>query len=146
VAIDRSFETISGALLDVRVPLSDDSVVPVERIDLSGSSDAVLATAVVSREAALTILSGALADAGLPVEGLELIDGGAAVEVLGQRAELAFGVVDGALVLPSPFGLGDFVLYGPEPGDAWRLTGVSVTPAGIVVTAEVDATRVFAGG
>ena len=42
------------------------------------------------------------------------------------------------VVAGSVAGGGQIVVFGPEPGDPWRISGVSVSPDGLEVHALVD--------
>jgi hypothetical protein len=98
----------------------------------------------VGRDAALEIVRRALEGAGLPTEGLELIDGGVRVSVLGQRTDVAVGASDGAVAIAGSVAGGvPIVVFGPEPGDPWRITGVSVAPEGLQVEASIDLAAVL---
>lgn len=136
---DRSFERIAGSISEVTMLTDLGDTVQLERVDLEGPSEAVTATATLSAEAAVALLSASIRDAGLDPAGLQLIDGGIRLGLLGQPVDVAVGVVDGALVLPAMFGGGEIVVFAPEPDAPWQLTGVAVTPAGMLVDARVDA-------
>ena len=136
---DRSFAAIDGALSGIAVPTDIGGVVDLERVDLSGPSDDVLATARLTPEAAVALLTQSLTDAGLAPDGVELIDGGVGLVLFGQRVDVPLGVVDGALVLPGIAGGSELVVFAPEADAPWRLTGVVVTPSGILIDAQVDA-------
>jgi hypothetical protein len=137
--IDRTFASMSGSLESVIMTRADGSSVQLARVDLSGPSDRLEATARIDRDAALAIVGQALASAGLPADGAELIDGGVRLSVLGQRTDVAIGVVDGAVsIAGSIAGGGSIVVFGPEAGDPWQITGVSASPNGLQVHALID--------
>jgi hypothetical protein len=137
--VDRAFVSMSGSLDSVVITRADGSSVQLGRVDLSGPSDRLEATARLDRDSALAIVGQALASAGLPAEGAELIDGGVRLSVLGQRTDVAIGVVDGAVTIAGSIaGSGSIAVFGPEPGDPWRITGVSATPDGLEVHALID--------
>jgi len=137
--LDRSFASLSGSLESVTLRRDDGTDIRARDIKLSGPSTAVEATATVARDAALEIVRRALASAGLPTEDLELIDGGVRVSVLGQRTDVAIGAADGAVTIAgSVAGGGQIVVFGPEPGDPWRISGVSVSPDRLEVHALLD--------
>ena len=142
--LDRSFASITGTLANVVMRRSDGTALQAREVQLSGASDAVEATARVGRDAALEIVRRALEGAGLPTEGLELIDGGVRVSVLGQRTDVAVGASDGAVAIAGSVAGGvPIVVFGPEPGDPWRITGVSVAPDGLQVEATIDLAAVL---
>ena len=136
---DRSFSSMSGSLDGVVLRGSDGAEVQAQRVQLSGPSDAVEAVASLSPDAAIAIVRKALDEAGLSSENLALVDGGVRMSVLGQTADVALGAADGAVTIAgSNAGGGTIVVFGPEPGDPWRITGISVSPDGIEVNAVVD--------
>jgi hypothetical protein len=113
--------------------------VQAQRVQLSGPSDAVEAVASLSPDAAIAIVRKALDEAGLSSENLALVDGGVRMSVLGETADVALGAADGAVTIAgSNAGGGTIVVFGPEPGDPWRITAVSASPDGIEVNAVVD--------
>jgi hypothetical protein len=137
--VDHTFTSMSGSLDSVVVTRADGSSVQLAHVDLSGPSDRLEATARIDRAAALAIVGQALAGAGLPIEGAELIDGGVRLSVLGQRTDVAIGVDDGAVTIAGSIGGGgSIVVFGREPGDPWRITGVSASPDGLDVHAVID--------
>jgi hypothetical protein len=60
------------------------------------------------------------------------------VQVLGQRTDVAIGVVDGSLTIAGALAGGQIALFGPATGDPWRLAGVAITPDGLQVHASLD--------
>lgn len=135
---DHSFGSIEGTLGSVVITRPDGTSVDVDRIGLSGPSTAVDATAGISHDAAVALVRDALAGAGLPAQGIELIDGGVRLEVLGQRTDVAIGVSDGSLTIGAAQAGGQIVLFAPSAADPWRLTNVAITPAGMQVQATAD--------
>jgi hypothetical protein len=140
---DHSFRGVSGSLSTVQVEGFDGSPITIERIDLSGPSGRVEADAHLDARAAIGLVGSAFADAGVPVEGIELADGAVAITFLGQRVELPLAVDQGALVLPDVLGTGELVLLQPQPDDPWTLSGVSVTATGMTIVATFDADRLL---
>lgn len=135
---DHTFDSIEGSLRSVVLTLAGGGTIGVDRVELSGPSSAVDATASIAQGASIDLVRGALAEAGLPVESIELIDGGVRVQVLGQRTDVAIGVVDGSLAIAGAFSGGRIVQFGPSSGDAWRLTSVAISPEGMQVHATAD--------
>ena len=135
---DHSFHSINGSLTSVVITRADGSTIDADRVELSGPSAAVDATVHISRDAAIALVRGALAGAGLPVDGIELIDGGVRLQVLGQRTDVAIGVVDGSLTIAGALAGGQIALFGPATGDPWQLAGVAITPDGLQVHASLD--------
>lgn len=135
---DHSFDSIQGTLGSVVLTRSDGTSLDADRIVLSGPSTAVDATATIARDAAIAMVRGALTQAGLPTDGIELVDGGVRLQLLGQRTDVAIGVVDGSLTIAAALAGGQVVLLGPSAGDPWRLSGVTIAPTGMQVQAIAD--------
>lgn len=141
---DHGFADVAGSLEAVDVGLPDGTSVRVRSVTLSGPSTAVTARARLDPSEASSLLVTALADAGLQLDAVQLIDGGVAISIFGQQAEVALAVVDGAIVVPSLLGLSSVPVLQPEPGDAWRVVALSVGPAGIEIDTRVDVARMIA--
>lgn len=134
----RTFRTVSGRLGNVELPFVPSTTLVVTSIELDGPYGDVDAVARLDVRASLSLIGNALADAGIPVEQLELIDGGVAFAILGQRVEVPLGVDGGALVLPDVAGGGPLVIVEPGPDDPWRLMAVGVTPAGFAIDVALE--------
>lgn len=136
---DHAVASMTGTLESVVIRQEGRADITVRQVVLSGPSSAVEATASLGRDAAIDIVRGALADAGLPVEGVELVDGGVRLSLLGQKTEIAIGVDGGSVAIAGSIaGAGPIVVFGPEPGEPWHVTGVSVSPEALEVQAEID--------
>lgn len=142
----RTFRTASGRLQNVELPFVQSSTLVINSIELDGPYGDVDAVALLDVRASLALVGNAFGDAGVAVEQLELIDGGVAFTILGQRAEAPLGVDAGALVLPDVGGGGPLVIVEPGPDDPWRITGVSVTPAGFAIDVALQPEDVLGGG
>ncbi len=134
----RTFRTASGRLRDIELPFVQASTLVITSIVLDGPYGDVDAVALLDVRASLTLIGNTFADAGVAVEQLELIDGGVAFVILGQRVEVPLAVDEGALVLPDVGGGGQMVVVEPGPDDPWRLTGVRVTPSGFEVDVALE--------
>jgi len=141
---DHRFRTASGRLRDVELPFVQSSTLTIDSIELDGPFGDVAAVAMLDIRGSLAIIGNAFADAGLAIEGLELIDGGVAFSVLDQRVEVPLAVDEGALVLPDVLG-GPLVVVEPGPDDPWRLTGVRVTPSGFEIDVQLEPEGVLGG-
>ena len=135
---DRSFDSMQGSLAGVVLRRPGGVRVAIEEITLTGAASAADVDARLKPETVVELAGSALAGAGLNAEGIELTDGGLRVSVLGQQANVAIGVVDGAVVVAGSVAGGSIVLFKPEPGEPWRITSVSVSPAGMDVHAVLD--------
>ena len=142
---DHAFAETTGGLHGVSIPTDDGSVIDVDRITLSGPSTALTADAFLDRAGAIAFIQHAFDVQGVPVSDVQLTNGGISVVILEQRVELQVGVQDGALVIPDLLGGGPLELLTPFPDDPWRLTGASVTTAGMDIHATVDTSQVLAG-
>jgi hypothetical protein len=140
---DHAFASIEGSLGSVVLRRPGGTSIAIDRVDLSGPSDAVDATASIGRTAAVGLVSGALTAAGLPPENVELVDGGVRLQVLGQRTDIAIGVLDGSLTIAGSLAGGQIVLFGPAAGDPWRITSVTTSPKGLQVQTVADLAQVL---
>jgi hypothetical protein len=134
---DHRFRTASGRLRNVELPFVQSSTLTITSIELDGPYGDVAAMALLDVRASLAVIGNAFADAGIAVEGLELIDGGIAFSILDQRVEVPLAVDAGALVLPDVLG-GPLVVVEPGPDDPWRLTGVRVTRSGFEIDVQLE--------
>jgi hypothetical protein len=135
---DHTFRSIAGSLDSVVIRRAEGGSIAVDRIDLSGPSDSVDATASISPAAAIALVRTALTDAGLPAVDVALINGGVRLQVLGQSTDVAIGVADGSMIITGSVAGGEIVLFGPAVGDPWRISAVAVTANGIQVHAVTD--------
>ena len=143
---DHSFADVSGGLDGVTLSLPTGQPLRVERVELSGSSDAVTATVRLDYDATVAFLQWSFDDVGIVVSDIELVDGGLSLVIFDQTVTLAVAVSDGTLVVPDVLGAGPMDLLLPQPDDPWRLAAVQVTPDGMELQAQVDAARVLANG
>lgn len=141
---DHAFAGVTGGLDRVTISLPNGQPLQVDRIELSGDSDAVTAVARLDYDATLAFLQWSFDDVGIVVGDIELVDGGLSLMIFDQRVTLAVAVSDGMLVVPDILGAGQMDMLVPQPDDPWRLTGVRVTPDGMELQAQVDAARALA--
>jgi hypothetical protein len=134
----QRFRTATGRLAAVELPFVQSSTLVITSIELDGPYGDVDALARLDVRASLALIGNAFADAGIPVEEIELIDGGAAFTLLGQRVEVQLAVDQGALVFPDVGGGGPLVIVEPGPDDPWRLTGVRITPSGFEIDVALE--------
>lgn len=135
---DRTFRSVAGRLADVELPFVQATTLVITSIDLDGPFGDVDAVANLDVRASLALIGSAFADAGIPVEQLELVDGGAALSMLGQRVEVQVAIDQGALVLADVGGAGPLVIVEPGPDDPWRLTGVRATTSGFAIDVALE--------
>jgi hypothetical protein len=143
---DHSFSAVTGDLDDVALQRADAGDAHARRVTLTGPSDAVDATASIDKDSALAMVRAALASAGLPAGDLALTSTGVRLTVLGQSTEVALRVVDGSVAIAGSIaGAGSIVVFGPEPGDPWQITAVSVSPDGLDLRASLDLNSALSG-
>lgn len=143
---DHAVDAISGGLDSVSIPTAAGGSILVHDIALSGSSNALTATAHLDRDAAVAFIEQAFVEQGVAATDIALTSGGISLIVFDQRVEVAIGVQDGAFVVPDLLGAGTFEILAPQPDDPWRLTGAVITPNGLELVAEVDGARLLAPG
>jgi hypothetical protein len=136
--LDHSFRTVSGRLDVVELPFVQSSALVITSVELDGPYGDVDAVAQLDVRASLALVGNAFAEAGVPVDGLELIDGGVAFDFLGQHVQVPLGVDAGALVLQDVAGGGPLVVVEPGPDDPWRLTDVQATPSGFSIEVALE--------
>src|SRR5215212_5535700 len=112
---DRRFRTVTGLLRNVELPFVGATPISITSIELDGPYGDVEATALLDVRASLALIGNSFGDAGIPVDSLELIDGGVAFAVFGQRVEVPLSVDAGALVLPDVAGAGPITILEPGP-------------------------------
>ncbi|HET9852342.1 MAG TPA: hypothetical protein VFP56_07535 [Candidatus Limnocylindrales bacterium] len=134
---DHRFRTASGRLRNVELPFVQSSTLTITSIELDGPYGDVAAVALLDVRASLAVIGNAFADAGIAVDGLELVDGGIAFSILDQRVEVAVAVDAGALVIPDVLG-GPLVIVEPGPDDPWRLTAVRATTSGFEIDVALE--------
>jgi len=140
---NHGFASMTGTLDTVVLHRPSGADLAIDRITLSGASSAVEADALLGRASVIDLVKTALAGSGLPVCAVELTAGGLRVTVLGQPTAVAVGVADGPVTLAGSVAGGSIVLFRPEAGDGWRITGVSTSPSGVDVHAVLDLDRVL---
>lgn len=143
---DHMVDAISGGLDTVSIPKTAGGWILVHDIALSGSSNALIATAHLEHDAAVEFVEQAFVEHGVAATDIELASGGISLVVFGQRVEVAVGVQGGAFVVPDMIGAGTFEILAPQPDDPWRLSGAVVTPSGIDLVSDVDASRLLVSG
>src|SRR5215213_4060880 len=142
---DHRFRTVSGLLRNVELPFVGASPIVVTSIELDGPYGDVDATALLDVRASLALIGNSFGDAGIPVESLELIEGGVAFTVLGHRVEVPLAVDAGALVLPDVAGGGPITILEPGPDDPWRLTAVRAMAGGFEIDFSLQPEGVLGG-
>ncbi len=140
----HTFRTVTGRLANVELPFVQASTLVITSIELDGPYGDVDAVAILDVPASLALVGNAFADAGVPVEEIELIEGGVAFIVLGQRIEVPVAVDEGALELPDVGGA-PLVIVEPGPDDPWRLTAVRVTSSGFSIDVALEPEGVLGG-
>lgn len=135
---DRSFESISGTLHDVRVTGPGGTALVVEDIDLDGPAEATRATGRMDRPESEALVREIAQQAGVDVEEVSLGEGSLTIEHGGRATEAHLRVAGDALILETA-GADPVVLLAPAPSESWRLRDVRITPDGMTVDLTVDA-------
>ena len=144
--VDHAFTSMTGTLDAVELRRGDGSAIQASRVQLAGPSTEVEATAAVGRDATLDLVRGALEAGGLSTGNVALVDGGVRVTILGQPTVVTLGAADGAVTIAGSIaGGGPIVVFGPEPGDPWQITGVTVSSSGLEVRALLDLGPLLSG-
>lgn len=139
------FRAVEGLLRDVQLPYVAGTPIAITSIELDGKYGNVAATARLDVRASLALIGNAFGDAGIPLESLELVDGGVAFSVLGQRVEVPLEVDEGALVLADVAGGGPMTIVEPGPDDPWHLTAVRATVGGFEIDVALQPEDVLGG-
>ena len=143
--VEHTFRTIDGQLDFVELPFVESSSLAITSIELDGPYGDVDAVARFDVRASLALVGNAFAEAGIAVDGLELVEGGVALDVLGQHASVELAVDAGALVLSDVAGAGPLVVVEPGPDDPWRLTGIRASPSGFELDVALEPEGVLRG-
>jgi hypothetical protein len=136
---DRSFRDVDGRLEDVAARLEDGNVVSIARIVLSGPSTGVKATTTLDAPATEGLVRSTLAERGIVPQRVSLLDGAVEVTVQGIAARAAIEVRGGSLFLVPGAGLAAIAVIERDGDAAWAIDGATVSPAGLVIEATVDA-------
>ena len=137
---DRTFETVSGELEDVRLTLGNDTV-GASAASIDGPADAATITARFAAPEVEQLITIAAAHNGLTLDQVSVTDTGVKVTVRGIEADARLLVRGGALLLDPGLG-GAVVLLQPEPSDPWRLTDVWFSDRGLNLAGTVDVAKI----
>jgi hypothetical protein len=121
------------------IPTGDGTAVSVTRIDVTGPSDAVLATATLDAVATEALVRAKLAERGIVPERVRLEAGRIEVTLQGVTAGATIEVREGGLFLVPDLVLPAIAVMEHPSGAPWRITGAAISPGGLVVEATVDA-------
>ncbi len=137
--LDRTFDRISGELGDVTLAAGG-LTIEVTSVELHGPAREAQATARFSPQQAQQLVERAARRAGLPLDGVRLVDGGLLLQLAGLETVAGIAVQGGALVLAPEVGP-PVLLLQPAPSDPWRLSEAFVSPSGVTVRGVLDATE-----
>jgi hypothetical protein len=140
---ERSFESVSGELTDVRLVMGNDTV-SAASATVAGTADAATVTARFAADQVAQLLTIVAARNGLRLDQVVVTDSGVRVTVHGIEADARLLVRGGALLLDPGFG-GPQVLLQPEPSDPWRLTDVWFSDGGMNLAGTVDVAAIARG-
>jgi hypothetical protein len=141
---DRSFAAVHGGLEGVTLPLDGGASARLASVTLSGTSAQVDALASLDSASAAAIVRSALADQGIGVAKVSLVDSGIEVEIAGLTVSAPLAIDSGRLVVVPVGGLPRVVLIGPGESSGWHLTTVTVRPNEMRIEAALDPARVLA--
>lgn len=133
---ERSFETVSGELTDVRLVMGNDTV-SAASATVAGTADAATVTARFAADQVEQLVTIAAARNGLTLQDVTVTAAGVRVTVRGIEADARLQVRGGALLIDPGVG-GPQVLLQPEPSDPWRLSDVWFSEGGMNLSGTVD--------
>jgi hypothetical protein len=133
---ERSFESVSGELSDVRLVMGSDTVSAVSAT-VAGTADAATVTARFAADQVAQLLTIAAAHNGLTLQNVTVTASGVRVTANGIEADARLLVRGGALLLDRGAG-GPQVLLQPKPSDPWQLSDVWFSEGGMNLAGTVD--------
>lgn len=135
--VDRTFERIDGQLNDVTIAAGG-LTLQVASVVVDGPAHAASATGRFSAAQTQQLVEHAGRRAGLPVNDVQLVDGGLRLQLGGIETTAGIAVHGGALVLAPDAGQAVLLLQ-PAPSDPWRLSDAFVSTTGVTVRGVFDA-------
>jgi hypothetical protein len=136
----RSFESVSGELRDVRLVMGNDTV-SATSATVAGTADAATVTARFAADQVAQLLTIAAAHNGLTLQDVTVTASGVRVKVHGIEADARLLVRGGALLIDPGVG-GPQVLLQPKTSDPWRLTDVWFSEGGMNLAGTVDVAEI----
>jgi len=136
---DRTFESVTGHLEDVRVSGPGGLSVMIRSVDLDGPAETTRARGELSAEDSEVLVAQVARDAGLTVDRVRLEAGGLLLIRGEQETQARFRVAGAALILETDDR--QEVVVAPVPSEPWRLETVSVTQDGLAIELTVDVRR-----
>lgn len=133
---ERSFESVSGELTEVRLVMGNNTV-SAASATVVGTADAATITAHFAADEVVQLVKIAAARNGLTIQDVTVTASGVRVTVQGIEADARLQVRGGALLINPGVG-GPQVLLQPEPSDPWRLTDVWFSDGGMNLSGTVD--------
>jgi hypothetical protein len=133
---ERSFESVSGELTDVRLVMGNDPV-SASSATVAGPADAATVTAHFAADQVARLLTVAAARNGLTLQNVTVSPSGVRVTLHDVEGDARLLVRGGALLIDPGVG-GPQVLLQPEPSDPWRLTDVWFSEGGMNLSGTVD--------
>jgi hypothetical protein len=138
--LERSFESVSGDLADVRLEMGNDTI-SATSATVSGTANSATMTARFAADEVVRLLTIAAVHNGLTLQKVTLSAAGVRVTVHGIEADARLLVRGGALLIDPGVG-GAQVLLQPEPSDPWRLTDVWFSDGGMNLAGTVDVAEI----
>lgn len=142
----RTFDTVEGALRDVRLRIPDGPSVTIATVDLDGPAAAVRARGVLDEAQAAVVVREAARRAGVRIDSVALRDGALTIGRGAVTVGASLTVRDGALVLVPGSALPIVVLVRPSAGDPWSLSDVTLSASQVQLVGTLDARELLASG
>jgi hypothetical protein len=137
---ERSFESVSGELGDVRLVMGNDTV-SASSATVAGAADAATVTAHFSAEQVGQFLTVAAAREGLTLQKVTVTESGVRVTIHDLEADAQLVVRGGALLIDPGVG-GPRLLLQPKPSDPWRLTDVWFSGSDMNLSGTLDVAEI----
>jgi hypothetical protein len=137
---ERSFESVSGELGNVRLVMGNDTV-SAEGATVAGTADAATVTARFGADQVAQLLTVAAAREGLTLQDVTVTDSGVRVTIHDLEADAQLLVRGGALLIDPGVG-GPRVLLQPRPSDPWSLTDVWFSAGGMNLSGTLDVAQI----
>ncbi len=133
---ERSFQSVSGEISDVRLVMGNDTV-SAASATIAGTANAATVTARFAADQVAQLLTIAAARNGVTLHNVTVTNSGVRVTVRDIEVDAQLLVRGGALLLDAGVG-GPQVLLQPKPSDPWRLDDVWFSDGGMNLTGTVD--------
>ncbi len=144
--IDRRFASLSGVLSGVSVATPNGNTIRLESVAISSSSGALTIVGQVAPAVLEEVITSELTALGIEPAQVRFENGAIQINVHGTTVVASLRVDGSNLVLDAPPELSTIRLVAAPSDGAWRLTQVTISPTGAVITAVVDPGAFGLGG